>query len=214
MQKPLDQRIFQSDRINLPFIVIRHGQSQYTNEEDTGGDIVEGMLSKEGKITIQQSISEIIQQLQKYSIHDLKIFSSPKKRCLQTSEIVQNYLKKTSVTFSFQIAPMLRDVQVIGPQNNLSNSYTRWEENMLPGENWYSSWMRKAKEGMKFFPGEESPKDVQKRVENFIQTILPLHKSTLLICHEEILGAIAEIFELKWEQPTYGEVWYIFPRNI
>lgn len=213
MQKPLAKRTFYSSRLDFPLVAIRHGQAIYTPEEDAGGDIVEGIISDEGKITTLESAAEIIKQLHSYSISKVKIYSSPKRRCLQTRDIILDYLKKTDIRYSFHIDKSLRDVKVIGPENNLPNSYTRWEENMLPGENWYISWVRKAKMGMQFFQGEESPQDVKMRVEKFFDEILPLKESTILICHEEILGAIAEAFELKCNPPTYAEVWYIYPKE-
>lgn len=72
--------------------------------------------------------------------------------------------------------------------------------------------MRKAQDGMLFYPGEESPQDIQDRV----SSILPMHLEsaipTILVSHEEVLGAIASKLKLTWTRPTYGEVWYLMPK--
>lgn len=34
-----------------------------------------------------------------------------------------------------------------------------------------------------------------------------LKKPVILVCHEEILGAIATIMQIPWEKPSYGEAW-------
>ncbi len=215
--KPMSSRIFQSTRAELsnPFIAMRHGQAAYTPEEDRGGDNVEGTLTEKGKQIVVAAADEIVQYLREHNITSFTVFTSPKRRCLQTTEIVIDTLTKAGINCKQQVVPDLRDVKVIGPTDTMPNSYARWEANMLEGENWFRAWKRKAKAGMQFYEGEESPDMVRERVRQALFTVFQLADTFpfLMVCHEEVLGAIAEILEFAWDDPTYGEVWYINPAN-
>ncbi|EKD80414.1 MAG: hypothetical protein ACD_40C00108G0005 [uncultured bacterium] len=210
IDRPISERSYHLTNIASLLIVLRHGQAAYTKEEDEGGDAVEGNLTEEGQTRVRAATEEIINQLISTHTQKLNLISSPKRRCLQTRDILLNTFEHIGVSIETQIDPALRDVKVIGPTTNLPNSYQRWEKDMLPGENWFAAWMRKAKEGITFYPGEESPDDVQTRVALALPPYLSSPTPTILVCHEETLGAIAYHLNITWTRPTYGEVWYFF----
>jgi len=207
----VQHRTFISSHTNRFFMAMRHGQAIYSTKEDNGGDIVEGTLSGEGKKGVMTSAMEIVDVLKKQHIKGITIISSPKNRCVETARILSDYFSTNHIPTSTQIHEGLRDVKVIGPKGDRPNSYTRWEDHKLPGENWFDAWQRKAKEGLYFYPGEESPDDVRKRVSDTIQEIFS-KKSTdpvLFMCHEEVLNVIAGLFDIPWHPPQYAEVWYV-----
>lgn len=207
---PISTRTYTYGAMVSPLIILaRHGQAAYTNEEDHGGDIVEGTLKQEGKERIAESAEEIISELNRLRINQVHLISSPKNRCIESSDILEKTLTQVEIIVERSVEPALRDVKVIGPTAGLEGSYQRWEIDMKDGENWFASWMRKAKEGMQFYPGEESPTEIQSRVSSVLPMYLESTVPTILVCHEEIFGAIATELELAWTRPTYGEVWYL-----
>ena len=211
----IETRTYTHEAINSPLVVlIRHGQAAYTYEEDHGGDIVEGTLKEEGQQRVVEAAEEIISVLKASVINKVSLVSSPKNRCIESSHILEGKLIQANVIVTRSIDSALRDVKVIGPTTELEGSYQRWETDMEEGENWFASWMRKAKNGMDFYLGEEAPQDIQDRVSSVLPRYVESSIPTILVCHEEILGAVASILELKWTRPTYGEVWYLLPKRL
>ncbi len=207
---PVTTRTYNHKAIISPLVVLmRHGHAAYTYEEDHGGDIVEGTLKEEGKLRVAEAAEEIISELRTLKIIQVNLVSSPKNRCVESSDILEKILAQEGITVERSVDPALRDVKVIGPTASLEASYQRWEKDMKEGENWLASWMRKAQEGILFYPGEESPQDIQNRVSSVLPLYLESTVSTIVVCHEEIFGAIATELELTWTRPTYGEVWYL-----
>lgn len=210
--KSVEERTYSSDKATSLLILMRHGQAAYTSEENHGGDIVEGTLKEEGKQRVAASAEEMISVLNKLEITAIHLVSSPKNRCIESADIIEKILIAHKIKVEKSIDPALRDVKVIGPSEKLEGSYTRWETDMKEGENWFVSWMRKAEEGMHFYPGEESPQDIKNRVTSVLPQYLHSKIPTILVCHEEILGAIASELHLEWTRPIYGEVWYIMSK--
>lgn len=209
INKPIGKRMYRSEAVASIVILMRHGQASYTFEEDHGGDIVEGTLTAEGINTIRQSSGEIVSVLEKAGVPTVGVISSPKRRCLESVDILEQVLTKRTIASARSVDAMLRDVTVIGPTDKQPGSYERWESDKKNGENWFSSWVRRSREGMAFYPGEERPSDVEKRVSSALPRYLTNGRPSILICHEEVFGAIASILQLEWTQPVYGEVWYI-----
>lgn len=195
------------------FLVMRHGKAQYTQEEDEGGDSVEGVLTEEGKREVTCAATEILSLLHSLGKAHVRIIMSPKRRCIESAEALSEYFSRYRLSSTLEIHNKLCDVTVIGPREGLSNSYSRWEGYARQGESWFDGWKRYTAHGGQFYPGEESPQDLKKRIDIEIQEIFSSKhdQPIIIVCHEEVMDAIAEYFQLRWHPPRYGEVWYIYP---
>ncbi len=207
-------KFYKSEKVETLLICIRHGQADYTYEEDHGGDIAEGRLNAIGISTINTSADEICSLFTRYPFKKIQLVSSPKHRCLQSADILESMLAQHSIEVQRAVDVRLRDVKVIGPTEERAGSYIRWETDMIDGENWFSSWLRKSRDGMQFFPGEESPKDIQDRVSKILPTFTQSRAPVIFMCHEEIFHAVAMDLELHWTFPAYGEVWVLHNSEI
>lgn len=213
MISSLQSRTHLVSQLSAVLMIVRHGQASYTPEEDTGGDILEGTLTQEGKQQAEHAGLEIQTYMASKDLHSLHLITSPKRRCKQTAEIISTTLTNNNTDVHMATEENLRDVRVIGPQETQPGSYTRWESDMNPQEHWFLAWRRKTQEGLTFFPGEENPQDVEKRVRDFLRSyVSTMQFPTLLVTHEEICGAIADIFTIPWTPIANGEVWYLTPK--
>lgn len=207
MIKAIDTSVIEHNayiQCNYPIILMRHGKADYTKAEDSDLVSVEGTLNTTRIGEISQTSNEIALFLNSRSITNIALFTSPKQRCLQTSEIVMKELTNGGYIVDYNISSELRDVITLFATSSNEGSYTRWERGLSEGENWMDNWLKVRD----FLPGEESPEQLINRLKKFF-THITITKPTILICHEEVFYAIAKILQLEWHKPTYAEAWIL-----
>lgn len=194
-------RTFLSKKVDGICILMRHGKATYTKYEDRGLAVVNGSLVEQKKKLIIREAQTVAEYLKSKNIEAITIITSPKLRCLQTAEIIEDYLVKSNIKTTSLVENNLRDVDVI------KGSYDRWEKRIKQGENWFDAWVQLQPSA--FLEGEESPQMICNRTEKIFGEIVNTHKSALVVCHEEVFFAAATFFGILWQKPDYGESWII-----
>lgn len=189
-------------KVSQPILLMRHGKTDYNLRfEDKGLVEVHGQLSKIGK----EQVLATLQELQPI-IHqpEIKVITSPKRRCYQTADLVISDFESWCKVIT-EVNKGFRDVDILTLSNHRpSGSYADWESGLSEGETWLDGWQRCDR----FFPGEESPSMVFERVKITYDS-LEINSPTMIICHEEVMLALAELLELESQRPTYAEAWVI-----
>ncbi len=189
---------------------IRHGKPVYSAEERQTGNF-EGELTSEGKEQISFSAENIAKNIDKEK-EIIVIWSSPKKRTRETSEIIKAALDKQGIPLiepQIKLKKSLRDVQIT---RALIEDMTR--NGVL------SDWMEYWVKNRELPSGVESPEEVSKRVnrvitymERIARKVEPKDGKKLhFVCvgHEELFKDFLEkgygLEPKRTSGPAYGEV--------
>lgn len=195
---------FSTSHIQKTLYLMRHGKADYNKYFEDGGYVeVHGQLSEEGREQVYKSA----QELNSLALGErVLIVTSPKRRCFQTADIVINMLGKNR-EICVNVEHGFRDVNVLTRcSERPCGSYHAWESDLQASETWYDGWMRCSA----FYPGEEDPVTLLHRVKtNFMN--LALDATNLIVCHEEVMLALAKLLDLAHRRPDYAEVWQINP---
>lgn len=189
-------------KVTQPIILMRHGKTDYNFRfEDKGLVEVHGQLSKIGKEQVLETLKELQPMMHQ---PEVKVITSPKRRCYQTADlIISNFDSQSKVII--EVNQGFRDVDILTQSTYRPNgSYADWESGLLKGETWLNGWQRCDR----FFPGEESPSMVFQRVKKTFEN-LEINSPTMIVCHEEVMLALAELLGLESHRPGYAEAWVI-----
>jgi broad specificity phosphatase PhoE len=183
---------------------MRHGKADYNKRFEDGGFVeVHGQLSHTGMMQVKLSAEDIKSDLDDKKI---TIVTSPKRRCFQTADLLIEALQD-NFTVNIIIDKGFGDVGILTRSKERPlGSYAVWETNLSNDETWYDGWIR-CKE---FFPGEEDVLTLKNRVNTSFGKLLT-NKTYLIVCHEEVMMAIADLLDLPQQRPGYAEVWKIEP---
>lgn len=189
-------------KVLQPIILMRHGKTDYNFRfEDRGLVEVQGQLSDIGRAQVLETLRELQTMIHQPAI---TVITSPKRRCFQTADLIitdlENRLQVTT-----EVNDGFRDVDILTRCIHRPNgSYADWESGLLEGETWLNGWQRCDR----FFPGEESPLMLSERVKKTFFS-LKINLPTLIVCHEEVMLALAELLGLESHRPGYAEAWVI-----
>lgn len=190
--------------VPYPIFLIRHGKVDYNKRFEDGGYVdVHGQISPIGIEQVNLAIQELVSAIDAKGIN---IITSPKRRCYQTADLLITALEKDS-TVTVTVDSGFRDVDILTHcENRPQGSYAVWESGLKDGETWLDGW----KKCKKYFEGEETPQTLNKRVATTFQKLV-IDAPTIIVCHEEVMLALADHFEIQTSRPTYAEVWQINP---
>lgn len=189
-------------KVSQPILLMRHGKTDYNFRfEDRGLVEVHGQLSEIGRAQILTTIRELHKIIDQPVI---RVITSPKRRCYQTADLVISDFESRCKVIT-EVNEGFRDVDILTrSKHRPSGSYADWESGLSEGETWLNGWHRCDR----FFPGEESPSMVFERVKITYDS-LEINSPTMIVCHEEVMLALAELLELEVQRPRYAEAWVI-----
>lgn len=195
-------KTFTSSEIPKNIYLVRHGKIDYNKRFEDGGYVeVHGQLSAEGVAQITKTANEIAQSLDNT---DVTVITSPKRRCFQSTDIIISTLEEI-YSVNIDVNKGFRDVDILTrSENRPLGSYAVWESGLKDGETWYDGWLR----CNKFFPEEENPKSLYKRVCDAFKK-LSITLPTIIVCHEEVMLALATHLEIDCDRPSYAETWLV-----
>lgn len=214
LEKKIEQKEQPPFRADLRVDFIRHGQPKYTKEEMKSANF-EGELTKEGVEQIKKQIEELIKGINKQK-EVVVIWTSPKNRAKQSSEVIRQMLSEKGID---RIVDKASGANVKASLSDVKISKDFMEEAIkdnIDFKNWMVYWSE-----MDNLPeGTESAEDVKKRVQRVVTYLERIARNVQLgeekrlhfICvgHEELVrDLLEESFGMgtkEGEGPGYAEV--------